>query len=169
MTSNKSYMSTNFLGKARLFFPRISREYQGGKNSCRAACLNQQVDTAFGLQSSCPVPWGQHAGGLFDIFAAATVLHWTVLGCGVLLLSKAGLPHYSHFAAALNSIDYRLMRLSDGELRCVEWNFGKWKVRYMCTCTAHAVVKSLGHLSDIHTEEHTAHVQYLHVDLELVM
>ena len=30
-------------------------------------------------------------------------LHWTVLGCGMLFLSEAGLRHYSCFAAALNS------------------------------------------------------------------
>ena len=110
MTSDKSYMSTNFLCKKGLFFsPRISQEYprgRGGGNSCRPARLNQQADLklpAFALQSPCPLPWGQHAGGLFDVFVTATVLHWTVLGCGVLSLLKAELTHNSRFTAALNS------------------------------------------------------------------
>ena len=58
----------------------------------------------------------------------ATVLHWPVLGCGVLFLPKAGLLRFSRVAAAVNLIDCRLMQFSDGALGCVEWNFGKWIV-----------------------------------------
>ena len=39
-------------------------------------------------------------------------------------------------------VDNRLTWLSDGALRWVDWNFGRWKGQYMCTYPVHALVKS---------------------------
>ena len=90
-------MSTNFLGKTRLFSSDKSKVLFFFKHGVPRALL------AFDFQSSCPLPWWQHAAGLFDMFFTATVLHWTALGCGVLFPSNAGLPRYCRFAAALNT------------------------------------------------------------------
>ena len=46
----------------------------------------------FSFQPPCPLPCGLRAGGLFDMFVTAT------------FLSKAGLPHYSRFAADVFSL-----------------------------------------------------------------
>ena len=112
-------MSTSFKGQTR-FFPSDKSRVRGGKkkNSSRATRLNQQVDIETScLQSSCPLPRGQHAGGLFHVFVTATLLHLTVLGCVVLFISQAGLPRYSRFAAALFSLptDWCNPRIARGD------------------------------------------------------
>ena len=97
-------MLTSFLGKTRLLSSDKSGEQMEKKNLCRSTHLKQQVYTeASCLQSSYHLPLGQHADGLFEMFVTVTVLHWTVLGCDVLFISKAGLPCYACFATELNS------------------------------------------------------------------
>ena len=117
-------MSTNFVGKTRLF-PSDKTKSTGRGRGGRMPCSTPKSASWYRnfLPSVC-------LEGLFYRFVTPTVLHWTVLRCGALL---ALLSRYSRRPQT----DATLRRCS------VEWTFGKWKVQcmYICTRTVHAVVK----------------------------
>ena len=154
-------MSTNFVGKTRLFPSDKSKVPRGGGTSFHAAPLNQQVDIeTFCLHSSVFRAICREGSMLAVCLTCllqlqfCTELFWDValyfyqrLGCCTIIVL---LP-------LLILIDHRLMRLKWCTELC-RVNSRKWKIQYMCTCTVLAVVKS-GDFSNTHAEEYTVPVK----------
>ena len=144
MTSDKSNMWTTFLGRRSFLLPRISQEYLGKtekenlepwRTPKSAGWYWNFLPLVFSLPALCPegntlvvslTSLSQPQLCTEPFWGVAFYSYQRLGRCTILVL----LPH-------LILIDHRLMRLSNGALRCVEWNFGKWKVHvhmYIARC-----------------------------------
>ena len=111
------------------------------------------------LGRSCPLTPGQHAGDLLNMFVTVTILHWTVLGCGILFITGWAAVLFS-LCCHVILIDHRLMQLS--------WQRAVWcRVKFQMVKST--LWSNLGHFSNIHSKEPSVHVQLLRADLSSLM
>ena len=114
----------------------------GGGASCRAACHSaiSKVDTENScLWSSVCQPSALRAACWWLVWHVC-LSHSSLLNCfGVwqFVPIKSWATTYSYFVAALNSCWPQTDAILRCALPCVEWNFRKWRVQYMCPCTVH--------------------------------